>query len=285
MSGFLHQLAARTLGLTPQIRPRAALPFAPPPADFTGTELPGDHVAPDTAILERSVAASPSPAKRHEHPHHRTSLPAPLHARQPAQEGSAMPLSLTTTRTAEPADNESPRHRTATPHRITNPVRLAETMRPFVSSSTARPGGGLELEPGQSPSNLLEKPQQTSNDHPAQAQRRFADLETLVSQLLGPSKDGHQEHTDSAPRISLDSASSTGNTLIGITPIRVQASREQPLNPQRKAEAEVAPEVHITIGRLEVNPPARPAPPPLRPRGPAPLSLSDYLARRNGGRS
>ncbi|QKV56549.1 MAG: hypothetical protein HT580_04340 [Dechloromonas sp.] len=51
------------------------------------------------------------------------------------------------------------------------------------------------------------------------------------------------------------------------------------------ADTEPAPEVHITIGRLEVNPPARPTPPPApRPRGPVPLSLSDYLARRNGGR-
>jgi hypothetical protein len=51
------------------------------------------------------------------------------------------------------------------------------------------------------------------------------------------------------------------------------------------ADIERAPEVHITIGRLEVNPPAPLTPPPAtRPRGPAPLSLADYLARRNGGR-
>jgi hypothetical protein len=47
-----------------------------------------------------------------------------------------------------------------------------------------------------------------------------------------------------------------------------------------------APVVNVTIGRVEVRPPpAPPPPPPVPATGPQPLSLYEYLERRNGGPS
>jgi hypothetical protein len=49
---------------------------------------------------------------------------------------------------------------------------------------------------------------------------------------------------------------------------------------------DVAPVVNVTIGRVEVRPPAAPPPPPpVRTSGPRPLSLDEYLERRNSGAS
>jgi hypothetical protein len=45
-------------------------------------------------------------------------------------------------------------------------------------------------------------------------------------------------------------------------------------------------EVHVSIGRIEVTAIHEPPPPkPAAPRRNAPMSLDDYLARRQGGRS
>lgn len=50
---------------------------------------------------------------------------------------------------------------------------------------------------------------------------------------------------------------------------------------------DVAPVVNVTIGRVEVRPPPAPPPPPppVRATGPRPLSLDEYLERRNSGAS
>lgn len=46
-----------------------------------------------------------------------------------------------------------------------------------------------------------------------------------------------------------------------------------------------APVVNVTIGRVEVRQPPAPPPPPARSPGPRPLSLDEYLERRNSGPS
>jgi hypothetical protein len=120
----------------------------------------------------------------------------------------------------------------------------------------------------------------TENPRPA-----LADLETLVTRLLLGDQPGHFEKSpESVTPTNFVTPRQAGQRPAEITTIRPPPGRERlTVAP----EPDSAPEVHITIGRLEVNPPSRPAPAaqPPRPRGPAPLSLSDYLARRNGGRS
>jgi hypothetical protein len=108
----------------------------------------------------------------------------------------------------------------------------------------------------------------------------IADLENLISRLVGPETNQTATPPNTQPAPTSGSAQQLTRRYTPVDTVRPPAGRESPSS----TEAESTPEVHITIGRLEVNPPSRPAPPP-RPRGPAPMSLSDYLDRRNGGRS
>lgn len=234
MSGFLHRLAARTLGLAPQVRPRAALPYAAAQADFPGAEplgrQPADPASPDTFSGRSRL--------------HQEHLPDPLVARAPAATGAASRL---------------PAH----------PLRASETMRPIAPSATSQPDEGFATE------HSRPHPETEGPVGDAGAQNHFGDLDTVVSHLLRLGKNDTQKTapTDLVPANLAAPA--------GVATVR----RERLLNRPSAAASDAAPEVHITIGRLEVNPPSRPPPPsPSPPRGPAPLSLSDYLARRNGGR-
>jgi hypothetical protein len=59
-----------------------------------------------------------------------------------------------------------------------------------------------------------------------------------------------------------------------------------PRRPTPSQDVTPAPVVNVTIGRVEVRPPPTPPPPPpVRAPGPRPLSLDEYLERRNDGPS
>jgi hypothetical protein len=279
MSGFLHRLAARTLGLAPQIRPRAVLPYAAPQTDFPGAEWPGQQVENDPASSDTDAAASPPPAESRENSRHQKPLPDSLLAGSPASQGMATPRPVN--RTADSANSELLRGVTSAPQ--VRPMRFAETMHPIVSFPASQLDEGFAPEHSPLPPKTSEPIQGNAATSLDAAQTRFNDLETLVSQLLGQGKDDNQK---TPPRPASDVFPASITAPLGASTIRTQASRERSSKPTHAAEPEAAPEVHITIGRLEVNPPSRPAPPPAPgPRGPAPLSLSDYLARRDGGRS
>lgn len=249
MSGFLHQLAARSLGLTPSIRPRAASPFAPLPADRFFVEQPGEEMAP---TLRR-----PEP----------TDDGAPMHHPTP-----------------------SPRHAAPAPvAEMTGPV-MAAVVAAVGPMSPALPVENPPSRPLPRPMTPSETPREASTEPLGAIREPWADLDRLVSQVLNPGRNAQPE----APRAGTpptDRPPSDMPDMPGPSTVRAQqTSRQHPRHPSREAaaaspEAPEAPEVHITIGRLEVNPPARPAPlPPPRPRGPTPLSLSDYLALRHRGR-
>ena len=264
--GFLHQLATRSLGLAPDIRPRAALPYAasaeepgmgddnpvamPAPASAAPNpirDLSANFVRPPAQPLPGEVAApagTPSPA---------TLAPEPLAAKPPvppAPPDQQPPLRVATqpmhdkTRMALPAPivHTSARDETA-------PTTVTPTVTQTAPPDSARPVPDL--------ANL--------------------DLESLIARLVRPEPaTAAPELPASAPTRTVSLAQSAKAAL---PPAPSVVTKTSP------ADSEPAPEVHITIGRLEVNPPPRPTPPPApRPRGPAPLSLSEYLTRRNGGR-
>lgn len=272
MSGFLHQLAARSLGLAPAARPRAALPYAAPVPETPAPALAA--VAPEAAA---TVAAAPLPVTWRD-----ASGPAP----EPA--------------TVPPAERHAAEPTPASPF----PAARAEipalpSVVPAVSAPRQRPDTSREGEPtairhpdhaplptdaaissARLPENQATTASRPSSDEPAAG---LADLETLISRLVGQATSHHP------------SPDGTRSPSTAMAPTNGQPPRPGHASP-RPAErrdalaaaspaADSAPEVHITIGRLEVNPPSRPTPPPPRPRGPAPLSLGDYLARRAGGRS
>lgn len=272
-NGFLHQLATRSLGLAPDIRLRAALPYAAPAEEpMTGEDNP--------VVLPAPLSA-PSPPNRE----------APAgdlrpSARPPAGEPPDSPLSPNDLRfpartvpdalaaqppaVPAPAERQPPRHTAAPPTgdeaRATLPA--ATVYRQAPGEATAAPLA-----------TALDRPAGTQSASPATDPAGF-DLEALVARLVRP-------QAAVAPETATDSPT---RPVPYIQPL-VQPSRAGLLQgpsavaSASPADTEPAPEVRITIGRLEVNPPARPTPPPApRPRGPAPLSLADYLARRNGGR-
>lgn len=273
MSGFLHQLAARSLGLAPAARPRATLPYAAPAPETPAPELA--TVAPEAPAV---VAAAPLPTAWRD-----ASGPTPE------------------TATVLPTE----RHATAVPTLVNHPstdraeIPALPSLVPTVSTPRQRPDTTREGEPtairhldhaplptdaaipkARPPENQAAADSRPGADEPAPG---LLDLEALVSRLVGQAT-GHYTSLDDTPSPSPAVAPATDQ------PPRPGHTSHRPAERREAMEAasltaDTAPEVHITIGRLEVNPPSRPTPPPPRPRGPAPLSLGDYLARRAGGRS
>lgn len=268
MNGFLHQLASRSLGLAPQIKSRAALPYAAPTADFSMTETASNETP--TAIERRKFEPTHT-TRRHEQATD-NAMPAPIVTENPTPatpfEGPNSPPS-----TSQPP-RISARQLPDNAPRETTPDRPAPPPANITSPLAAEPKSvARQLAPAP------ETYRPDENHRPA-----LADLESLVTRLLGDKP----IHPEKSPEVVTPSTvvkpRQTNQRPAELSTIRPQSGRQR----QSPApETDSAPEVHITIGRLEVNPPSRPAPAaqPPRPRGPAPLSLSDYLARRHGGRS
>jgi len=276
MSGFLHQLANRSLGLAPQVRSRAALPYAAPAADYSMTEAAshdslsvGAAIEPSGFETPQSVPSRPLVTD--------SPLPAPVVAENiPRADRLAAPTS-------------SPAHKTAIqPPRITSQQADQISQRDIAHHHQAERAGSnpVASQPTSNQKSLTQEPVSAAEARqPAESPRAaLADIESLVARLLG----NDQGHPENSPEIAtpptIVTARQTAQRPAEISAIRPQSTRERAAV---VPEADTAPEVHITIGRLEVNPPNRPAPAaqPPRPRGPTPMSLTEYLARRNGGRS
>jgi hypothetical protein len=276
MSGFLHQLAFRSLGLAPQIKSRAALPYATPTADFSVAESGKFESPPATPAIERQGYEAPVPDAR---PVGRTAeslMPAPIVAEKPVRSAS---IARQAPRPEADAANQPPRlSRSPSPEET--PQEIAHRSQPPKPSVAAIANPVMAA---MTPIQRHHEPVTESAPPGDEVRGPSPDLETLVSRLLGDRQNtpGTTAETALTPPAAMPRPS--GRRPEATSTIRSQASRERPT---KAAEIDTAPEVHITIGRLEVNPPSRPTPAiqPPRPRGPAPLSLNDYLARR-GGRS
>lgn len=274
MRGFLHQLAARSLGLAPAVRPRAALPYAAPAMDTLAAEASTFQPTPTGPAREAQAPASTVPKAPADDFNADNAHPAPL----------VVERSATHSVTERPANAGSPATTAGNGQLRVSPSRLPRSADPQTiigvgqrddkATPPSPPAAPLHLRPEPAPAPNS----QSGDDDPS---RRFADLESLVSRLLGQETNHPAPQPTATPSPTSAKPPATTQRPASVSTIRSQAGRERPAI----TEAEPSPEVHITIGRLEVNPPSRPAPPPPRPRGPAPLSLADYLARRNGDRS
>lgn len=267
MSGFLHQFATRSLGLAPQIKPRAALPYAAPTVEFSPVEIAGPA---STPTIERPEFAPVHTARHHEQATD-NALPAPIVA------SNREPATPVEQQTATPSASQPPR--------ISAQPLPAKPPHEILHNSLALPPAIVTSPVSAEPKYVGRQSATAPETRPAEnAQPAFPNLESLVTRLLGDNQSPPEKSPESTAPPTVITARQANQHPAKITTIRPQpgAQRQSPA-----PEADSAPEVHITIGRLEVNPPSRPAPaaqPPC-PRGPAPLSLSDYLARRNGGRS
>lgn len=269
MRGFLHQFASRSLGLAPQIKSRAALPYAAPAADFSMTETASNETP--TAIEPPKFKPTHT-ARRHEQATD-NALPAPIVTGNPTP--------------ATPFDRPSSPPSTSQPPRISTRQLPDNAPRETTPDRPAPPPANitspLAAEPKSVARQLAPAPETYRPDE--NARPALADLESLVTRLLlGDKQSPPEKSPEAATPSTVVTARQANHRPAELSTIRPQSGRQR----QSPApETDSAPEVHITIGRLEVNPPSRPAPAaqPPRPRGPAPLSLSDYLARRHGGRS
>lgn len=272
MSGFLNKFASRSLGLAPQIKSRAALPYAAPTADFSTMEAASHETQPASAAIERPGDAPPQNARRREQTSD-NALPAPIVAGNPAR---ATHVEMQTS----PQNASQPLRMPGQQFPPDAPLDIAPNRQsPPPAIVAARP---VTANQNPVPQHVEPAPE---NHHPAEStQPAFPDLESMITRLLGDKQNHPEKSPEVAAPPTIVTPRQANQRPAEISTIRPQAVRERQI-PAREADS--APEVHITIGRLEVNPPSRPAPAaqPPRPRGPAPLSLSDYLARRNGGRS
>jgi hypothetical protein len=281
MSGFLHQLAARSLGLAPQIKLRSALPYAAPALDSLPLAAINTEYPPTTERIVGIVPplSIPDTTRRDAlHPDER--LPEPL----VAINANGLPMNGRSSSPPSPAtvagEDEQPRRQNVA---FSTPKNSTESSSGI--SQSIRAETGLRPKGSKIPTSadFIQPTQTVSSEN--DLQNRLPNMATLVARLIG------QDAPQTAPQATQQTerpSQPTSSKLATLIPRPVASHIRPPANreSQQAAATESAPEVHITIGRLEVNPPARPAPsPPPRPRGPAPLSLSDYLARRQGGRS
>ena len=276
MSGFLLQLANRSLGLAPQVRSRAALPYASPTADVSITEAASHESPPASAPINSPAFETPNGALRHAQITDST-LPAPVVAGNIARtERHEMPTSRPDTSAGvQPASMSSqqvaPIHQNEIAH---DQLPKREGSHPVANQRARDQQSGTQH---LAPTPETRQPAESTN-------AALNDIESLVARLLG-NKPAHPEPSpEVAAPPSVVAARQAIQRPAEISAIHPQSNRERPAS---APQADEPPEVHITIGRLEVNPPSRPAPAaqPPRPRGPAPLSPGDYLARRNGGRT
>ena len=281
MSGFLHQLAARSLGLAPQIKLRSALPYAAPAIDTLAFEAdtfqpspdafaPASAVAPVAPASALTVPDAPADSLTADSPH-----PAPLLAERSTHNLVVDRPAKASFPAAATGDEPHQASLSQQPSLVDRKTNIKTGQRDTSLSLASPPAATIyrRAEPVSVPES------QPGNDDPIS---RLADLESLVSRLFKQETNQPATPADNTPTPTTGIARLSTQRSNPISTLRPPASRES----QQAAATESSPEVHITIGRLEVNPPARPAPPPPpRPRSPAPLSLSDYLARRHGGRS
>lgn len=275
MSGFLHQLAARSLGLAPEVRPRAALPYAAPARDTLAAEANALQAAPTGLAPEAQALALTAPKAPAGNFKADNAHPAPLVAERSADNFAA----------ERPVNAGSPATSTGNEPLRVLPSRLPRPADPQIGIEAGhRDAKTSPAIPPAAPTHLRAEPPPAQNSQPGEDNEpsHFADLESLVSRLLKQETNQPPTPLNATPSPASAKPPATTQRPAPVSTIRPQAGRERPAI----TETEPSPEVHITIGRLEVNPPSRPVPPPPpRPRGPAPLSLADYLARRNGGRS
>jgi hypothetical protein len=279
-TGFLHQLAARSLGLAPQVKPRAALPYA------ITAPLAGEAEVAGIDMANPEAVAAPLPGRdvaRHETTGHLPDALRPAtearHARQsantvagrpPMDDGERQPYSARAPLASAPPDPHREPSGDGTRDQAIS-EGLPQSRRPIPDTREATATHGV-----------AEKDERSTARNESGA-TPIPDLESLVARLLAPRRNGL-----AAPAEPETQTEAQPTAPPSIARAETVTTRHPPavLQPAALREAEAAPDIHITIGRLEVTAPSKPPPQaPARPRGPAPLSLSDYLARRHGSRS
>lgn len=263
MTGFLQRLAQRANGSARTVRAASSMRFAPEPIEH-GAPMQEDALAPEASMPRQPAgptAGSPigTPPGR---------FPSPVFAPADAQRQQA---------------TEAPRHGQATTTLSTPTPLLAPADKTGVTRSPARAARARASLPNpRAPDPLDDAP--TARDVPPGT---------------GEPATPRPDATPAAATPEFSPASSTAAApawpqveplLAPTIGVRWPASAAQPSlahRPGHSVQADTTTEVHVSIGRIEVTAIHEPAAPAQRPaaRRKAPVSLDEYLARRQGGRS
>lgn len=296
MTGFLRQLASRSLGLAPRLRgaptPQSAALHGAVPGEAAGPGMPGQAAARgETAAFAPAwdVSASDGAAGRAAQaaflrgPAAGPGLAALAATAAPDQHGGIAGIDTPRSRSMRPAsadadmppplvarrnggDDFPPAHRGDPPPRGISGLSGARTG----DDARAGPGAAMPLDaraPAWAPARA-----------PGMAPTRADRGEREPGEPGAADKPGEPGHS-APPAVQDDTAAQQG--AIDARTLAALSTRHAPA-PRHAPPHAPAPDVHITIDRLEVAPPA-PVPRAAPPARSAALSLRAYLAARRTG--
>lgn len=261
MTGLLGRLAAQAAGVPPLVRPRLRSRFEPEPGGGESGALEElqhdiDATPPRATAPEAALRAIESPARAREHPDHVAGdrADAPPARRRSAQHA---------------ADDRAPRL----------PAGRIQASAKTADAAVAPSSAGIEAS-----ESLRPAPTRPSAAAAAVAARGLTeDIDPTTFEASGspnrrplePSPAGGLLAT---PRIAL--AAPPASSAPPAVRTRRDARASEPAPPP--------PEIHVTIGRIDVRAPASPAPHAPAPAPPSSspglgLGLGDYLRQRSDG--
>lgn len=250
MSGFLHQLARRSLGLAPRMRNATASPQLPTQSPAVRDQPWTDEAPPDPSGMGAAASATGLAA---------LDQWARTQPRLAPQQGSATtPAQRGEHRVDDPAAAAHARPRAPTaPYPAMDPAAAA----------APRPAAPLRQEAGRAAAQEIEE---SALEARAGAQPPLAGSDATPGDSPRGGRAANDVHANARP-------ASAQHEPAWDLPV-------SPSMPARSAtpERRPVPDVHITIDRLEVAPPA-PVPRAAPPSRSAALSLRAYLAGRRSG--
>ena len=220
MSGFLHQLAARSLGLAPQIKLRSALPYATPALDSLPLAAINTEYPPTTERIVGIVPplSIPDTTRRDAlHPDER--LPEPL----VAINANGLPMNGRSSSPPSPpivaGEDEQPRRQNVA---FSTPKNSTESSSGI--SQSIRAETGLRPKGSKIPTSadFIQPTQTVSSEN--DLQNRLPDMATLVARLIG------QDAPQTTPQISQQSerpSQPTSNKPVTRIPRRIASLRRR----------------------------------------------------------
>jgi hypothetical protein len=275
MNDFLGQIVARTLGQTPSVTPRLATVFEPAqPQRLRGL------------IEERQEVLADSP---------RPSTPPP-----PTPEPGPPARSVDTVRVRQAFEEKAETAESRKAFEV--PASVAHEIPPPpapVAQPLSSPGSLVErttsiapaAQPLSSPQPVVERARSIVHVEKAEPPRAVAPVFVERIKLQPPAVEvppPREKNLEPSVEVRIDSPKRVPTAVSPPAPIRpkiIPARTESalPISKHPEPTHEEPPEIHVTIGRIDVRAIVSPPPVPARttePKRIPPLSLDDYFKRR-----
>lgn len=263
MTGFLQRLAQRANGSARTVRAASGMRFASEPIEH-GAPMQEDALAPEASMPLQPAGPTAG---------------SPIGTPPGAGLGRFSDPVFTPADARRQQATEAPRHGQATTTLSTPTPLLAPADETGVARSPAR---AVRAKTSRTPDPVDDAP--TARGVPPRTGEPATPRPDAIPAAASP---------ESSPASSTAAAPAWPQVEPLLAPtirVRWPASAAQPslaYRPGHSGQADTTTEVHVSIGRIEVTAIHEPAAPAQRPaaRRKAPVSLDEYLARRQGGRS